>query len=218
MPQLFPRYANTLARASIMTLVLALVGLGLLGYGCVRSSYATGVSTHVDQPIPFSHKHHVSGLGLDCRYCHTSVETSTFAGMPSTHTCMTCHSQVWTDSPTLAPVRDSLSTDTPIAWNRVYELADFVYFDHRVHVAKGVGCTTCHGPIEQMPLVAGASPMRMQWCLECHRSPERFLRPREEVFNVDWIPPANQRELGQRLMREYRIPGHGLDNCSVCHR
>lgn len=218
MPQPFPPYSNTLARASIVALILILAALCLLGYLWVRSSYATGVATHVEQPIPFSHQHHVGGLGLDCRYCHTSVETSSFAGMPSTETCMTCHSQIWRDSPTLAPVRDSLRTETPIAWNRVYELADFVYFDHRSHVAKGVGCTTCHGPIEQMPLLAEANPMHMQWCLDCHRSPERHLRPREEVFNVHWKPPADQTELGRRLMQEYQVPLRGLDNCSVCHR
>ncbi|HEY9857510.1 MAG TPA: cytochrome c3 family protein [Stenomitos sp.] len=218
MSQLFPRYANTLARASIVAVVLGLVGLGVVGYGWVQSSYATGVATHVSQPVPFSHEHHVSGLGLDCRYCHTSVETSSFAGMPSTHTCMTCHSQIWKDSPTLAPVRESLTTGTPIVWNRVYRLADFAYFDHHAHVAKGVGCTTCHGAIERMPLTAAAHPMRMQWCLECHRSPERFLRPREEVFNVRWTPPHDQIEQGRRLMQAYGVPAHGLDNCSVCHR
>jgi hypothetical protein len=170
-----------------------------------------------EQPVPFSHKHHVEGLGIDCRYCHTSVEKSHFAGIPPTETCMTCHSQLWTQAALLEPVRQSLATATPIQWNRVNDLPDFVYFDHSIHVNKGIGCTTCHGPVDQMPLTWKENTLYMKWCLQCHRAPENEIRPRDEVFNVKWQKPDNQEQFGHDLVKEYHVEVSRLTNCSVCH-
>ncbi|MBI5030837.1 MAG: cytochrome c3 family protein [Chloroflexi bacterium] len=216
MPQIFHRSTNTISRVSIFGLVFILAAILLVLWLLVRSEYATGVGVHLDQPVPFSHKHHVGDEGIDCRYCHTTVETAAFAGIPSVEICMNCHSQIWASSPVLAPVRDAFSKNTPMVWNRVYVLPDFVYFDHSIHVQKGVGCATCHGPIEQMPLTAKATSMQMEWCVECHRDPGKYLRPRDQVFKVDYVPPANQAALGQRLIAEYNVKSK-LD-CSVCHR
>jgi hypothetical protein len=208
---------NTVSRASIVGLAL-IVGATALALGVLyRSSFVTQVGLPKDQPVPFSHAHHVAGLGIDCRYCHTSVETSSFAGIPPTETCMTCHSQVWTDTPMLKPVRDSWATGEPLEWVRVNDVPDFVYFNHSIHVAKGVGCATCHGPVDRMPLVWKAETLHMQWCLECHRQPERFIRPRDKVFDMSW-KAENQLELGRRLVSEYDINVEQLTNCSVCHR
>jgi hypothetical protein len=168
--------------------------------------------------VPFSHKHHVSGLGIDCRYCHTAVEQSAFAGIPSTSTCMNCHSQIWTNSPMLEPVRESYRTGRPLRWTRVHNLAEFAYFNHSIHVNKGVGCATCHGPVDQMPLVAQEKSLLMEWCLDCHRNPEQYLRPRDEVFNMSWTAPPNQSELGLELIRKYNVRTEQLTDCSVCHR
>ena len=158
--------------------------------------YTTWVRVPREQPVPFSHKHHVDGLGIDCRYCHTSVETSHYAGMPPTETCMTCHSQLWTQAALLEPVRQSLATGMPIQWNRVNDLPDFVYFDHSIHVNKGIGCATCHGQVDQMPLTWKENTLYMKWCLECHRAPENEIRPRGEVFNMKWQKPENQAAAG----------------------
>jgi hypothetical protein len=185
-------------------------------YGITSSSYVTGAGTAIAQPVPFSHKHHVSGIGLDCRYCHTTVEESSFATIPPTETCMSCHSQIWVNSSMLEPVRASFRTGQPIAWTRVHDLPNFVYFDHSIHVRKGVGCATCHGRVDQMPLIWQVESLQMQWCLECHRAPERFVRPREEVFNMQWRPPGNQLELGKQLVEKYKI--RKLTDCSICHR
>ena len=216
MAQVFGPGANTLARLSLVGSVLGL----LLAFGglelYVRSPYVTQVGVPVEQPIPFSHKHHVADDGIDCRYCHTTVETSAFAGMPATQTCMNCHSQIFSQSPTLAPVRDSFQTGKPIRWNRVYTLPDFVYFDHSIHVQKGVGCSTCHGQVDQMPLTWKAQSLQMGWCLECHQDPAHFVRPREEVFNMAWQPPANQDELGRQLVAAYHV--QSKISCSTCHR
>jgi hypothetical protein len=164
----------------------------------------------------------VGGLGLDCRYCHTSVETSAHAGFPPTHTCMTCHSQIWTNANMLEPVRRSYAENRPLRWNRVYRLPEYVYFNHRIHVAKGVGCATCHGEVDRMPLTAAAQPFYMQQCIECHKQPERFLRPREEVFNLDWHPPTDPKErarLGRTLVERYHLaPTRQLTDCVTCHR
>jgi len=172
----------------------------------------------VDQPVPFSHKHHVKELGIDCRYCHNTVENSAVASVPPTHTCMSCHSQVWTNSPLLEPIRQSYLNGTPVQWNKVYDLPDFVYFNHSIHVQKGIGCTTCHGPIHEMNITYKAQPLSMSWCLDCHRQPEKYIRPREEVFNVNYQPPANQMELGAKLVKQYNIQKGQLTNCSICHR
>jgi hypothetical protein len=167
--------------------------------------------------VPFSHQHHVSGLGIDCRYCHTSVEIAPSAGVPPTETCMTCHSQIWTNAAMLAPVRQSLAENKPLRWRRVYTLPDYVYFDHSIHVAKGVGCTECHGPIGDMPLTWRATDMTMRWCLDCHRNPAPRLRPREAVFNPHWRPTSDTPS-GAQLMAAYRIHPQTLTDCTVCHR
>ncbi|MDX1583789.1 MAG: cytochrome c3 family protein, partial [Thermoanaerobaculia bacterium] len=166
------------------------------------------------QPVPFSHQHHVTGLGLDCRYCHTSVEDSSFAGIPPTQTCMNCHSQIWTNADMLEPVRESWRTNTPLIWNRVHRLADFVRFNHSIHVNNGIGCVSCHGRVDQMPLVQQVEPLTMSWCLDCHRNPEKFIRPQEKVFDTAW-ESDNQKELGERLVDEYGI--RKLQHCSTCH-
>ncbi len=170
------------------------------------------------QPVLFSHKHHVGEVGLDCRYCHVSVEVSSFAGIPPTSTCMTCHSQLFRTVPMLAPVRDSLAWDRSLRWKRVHVLPDFVYFNHGIHVHQGVGCSTCHGPVDRMQLTYRAKPLTMGWCLDCHRAPERYLRPREEVFDMNWRPPRNQLSVGRALAAQYGIKTARLSDCSVCHR
>jgi hypothetical protein len=216
MAQIFHRSANVLAKVSIFGAVFILAGIGWAVGAFVRSPYMTGVGVPIQQPVPFSHKHHVSDVGLDCRYCHTSVEQSSFAGIPPTKTCMNCHAQLFTDVPMLEPVRESYRTGKPMQWVRVHNLADFVYFDHSIHVKKGIGCVTCHGPVDQMPLTWRANTLFMEWCLECHRQPERFVRPREQVFSMDWEPPRDQLALGKKLVSEYKI--QKLTSCSICHR
>jgi hypothetical protein len=216
MAQIFHRSTNVLAKVSIFGAVFMLAGIGWAVAAFVRSPYMTGVGVAIQQPVPFSHKHHVSDVGLDCRYCHTSVEQSSFAGIPPTKTCMNCHAQLFTDAPMLEPVRESYRTGRPMQWVRVHNLADFVYFDHSIHVKKGIGCVTCHGRVDQMPLTWRANTLLMEWCLECHRAPERFVRPREQVFSMDWEPPADQLALGKKLVTEYKI--QKLTSCSTCHR
>jgi hypothetical protein len=216
MAQIFHPSTNTLAKVSILGALIIAGALGAVVTEISSSPYVTRAQDAREQPVPFSHKHHVSGLGIDCRYCHTSVETSAFAGIPPTKTCMTCHSQIWVDSPMLEPVRESFRTDTSLEWTRVHDLADFVYFNHSIHVKKGVGCDTCHGRVDQMPLTWKEETLQMEWCLECHRAPEQFVRPREEVFNYDYVPPVDQLTLGRELVEKYDI--QKLDNCSVCHR
>jgi hypothetical protein len=218
MGQVFHPATNTLARASVFGGALILAALVWFSALYAQSSFLTEAKAPIDQPVPFSHEHHVAGLGIDCRYCHTSVEQSSFAGVPPTETCMTCHSQVWNDAPMLAPVRDSLRTNTPIQWNRIYDLPHFVYFDHSIHVNKGVGCESCHGRVDQMPLTWKAQPLTMSWCLTCHREPERFLRPRDQVFTMGYQPPGDQLAIGRRLKQDYHVDQDRLTNCSTCHR
>jgi hypothetical protein len=200
--------------------VLALVLFaGWLVFALMRSSWATKQNEFVEQPVQFSHAHHVGGMGLDCRYCHTSVEKSAFAGIPPTKTCMNCHSQIWANAPILEPVRASFRDDTNLTWTRVHDLPDFVYFSHQIHVKQGVGCATCHGPVDKMPLMYQASSLLMEWCLDCHRQPEKHLRPRDQVFNMAYAAPPNQLELGRQLKAEYNIASvEHLTSCSVCHR
>jgi Cytochrome c7 and related cytochrome c len=216
MAQLFRRSANTIAQASIAGVVILVLGMGWLIATVSRSSYVTGAGETRPQPVPFSHKHHVGGLGLDCRYCHTSVEESAFAGVPPTKTCMTCHSQIWSTSPMLEPVRASFRNNESLRWTKVHDLPDFVYFNHSIHINKGVGCVTCHGRVDRMPLMWQENSMQMEWCVHCHREPERYVRPREYVFSMDWQPPADQLALGKRLVQEYKI--QKLTDCSTCHR
>ena len=195
-----------------------MAGLGKLGYDFVQSPIMTGVGQAPEQPIPYSHKQHVGELGLDCRYCHSGVEESGSAGIPATETCMGCHAQIATDSAVLEPVRLSWEEERPLEWVRVHNLADYVYFNHGIHVTQGVGCETCHGRVDQMDVVAKVQTLRMDWCLECHRTPEQFIRPREAVFDMGRQPPDNQAELGAQLVADYGIKTEQLADCSICHR
>ena len=216
MAQIFHRSFNVLSKLSIFGGVFILALLGWAWAKFVRSDYVTGAGVVRDQPVPFSHQHHVGGLGIDCRYCHASVETSAFAGMPTSKVCMNCHAQIWADSPMLEPVRTSYRTETSVAWNRVHRLPDFVFFDHSIHVKKGVGCSTCHGRVDEMPLTRQTASLYMEWCLQCHRQPERFVRPPEQVFNMAWEPAPDQLEKGLQLLEAHKIGRH--TDCSTCHR
>lgn len=218
MAQLFHPAATTIARATIFgALAGVAVLLWILGKS-QRSAYLTGESVVREQPVQFSHRHHVGDDGIDCRYCHTAVERSAFAGIPPTSTCMNCHRQIWAQSPMLEPVRESYRTGRPILWTRVYDLPDYVYFNHSIHVRKGVGCSTCHGRVDLMPLVWQAVSLQMEWCLDCHRQPERYLRPIDQVFNMEWEPPMDQIERGRRLAQAYGLPRRELlTSCSICH-
>lgn len=219
MPQIFHRSTNTIARATIFGVVLVLLGAVWLLLNFNRSDYMTGANNYIEQPVQFSHKHHVGDDGIDCRYCHTSVEKAASAGIPSTKICMNCHSQLWNTTEYLEPVRASWKTGKPIKWTRVHDLPDFVYFNHSIHVNNGVGCATCHGRVDHMPLVTQVSSLQMEWCLDCHRQPEKYLRPQSEVFNMAWEPPADQIEQGKRLAKEYNISTVDvLTSCSTCHR
>jgi len=216
MPQIFHRSTNTLSRVSIFgAAFMGAAGLWLI-LEINRSPYVTRAFEAREQPVPFSHAHHVGGIGIDCRYCHTSVDRSTVAGIPPTKTCMNCHSQIWSQSPTLEPVRASFRTDTSLEWTRVHDLPDFVYFNHSAHVNKGIGCSTCHGRVDLMPLTWQERSLQMEWCLECHRQPEKYVRPKAEVYNIAYEPPADQLEQGRKLIREYNI--HTRVSCSTCHR
>ncbi len=218
MAQIFHRSANSTVKVLIISaLILVIVLLGLL-LNINRIYYVNQVNIPKDQPVPFSHKHHVTGMGIDCRYCHNTVETTAFAGIPATETCMSCHAQIWTEAPILEPVRASLRTNTSLQWTRVHDLPDFVYFNHSIHINKGVGCQTCHGQVDQMPLMFKVNSLNMEWCLECHRNPALFLRPRDQVFNMLYTPPANQEALGRQLVAEYHVQTSQLTNCSICHR
>jgi hypothetical protein len=219
MSQVFPKSANAAVRTSLFAVLTLVLFLGWFIFTLMRSSWVTRQAEFVTQPIQFSHAHHVGGVGLDCRYCHTSVEKSSFAGIPPTKTCINCHSQVWSTAPILEPVRASFRDDKPLNWTRVNDLPDFVYFNHQIHVKQGVGCATCHGPVDQMALMYQATSLQMEWCLDCHRAPEKYLRPRSEVFNMAYRAPANQLEVGMALKKEYRVPGiEHMTSCSVCHR
>jgi len=230
--QIFHRSANVISRASIY------VGIFTAAFAlwtCIqiqRSPYVTYAGIARPQPAPFSHQHHVAALGIDCRYCHTSVETSSFAGIPPTKTCMNCHSQIWTNAALLEPVRESFRSGKSLVWNRVNDLPDFVYFDHSIHINKGVGCNTCHGPVDRMPLMYNYASLQMEWCIECHRAPEKNLRPREQVFNMRYLQPTrdlpvvadgqtftDQLSLGKHLVKEYKLRSvMDITSCSTCHR
>jgi hypothetical protein len=214
--QLFHRSSNSIAKISIVTVVLLLGGVVWAAYKIDQGSFITMVGVPREQPVPFSHKHHVTDDGIDCRYCHTSVEVSAVAGVPPTETCMSCHSQIWANAEMLEPVRASFRTGQSLEWTRVHDLPDFVFFNHSIHVNKGIGCATCHGRVDQMPLMYKENTLYMQWCVECHRAPERYVRPRDQVFNMAYRPPEDQMELGRRLVAEYKI--QKLTDCYTCHR
>ena len=233
MAQIFHRSANTISRLSIIA-VLAVVSLLLFAaLEIQRSPYTTYEGIAHAQPVPFSHQHHNAGLGIDCRYCHTSVEVSSYAGIPPTKTCMNCHSQIWTNAPMLEPVRESYRTGKSLVWTRVNDLPDYVYFNHSIHVNKGVGCYSCHGPVNKMPLTYAAASLQMEWCLNCHRAPEKFLRPRDQVFNMNYQQPSDlhpvaladgskfteQIALGSELKKRYRVRTvEDITSCNTCHR
>jgi hypothetical protein len=237
MAQIFQRSTNVIAKVSILGAVFIIAAVTWVFGALNRSPYVTQVNVVRDQPAPFSHKHHVSQLGIDCRYCHTSVEESEFAGIPPTETCMTCHSQIHSTSAMLEPVRASWRTNQPIPWTRVHDLPDFAYFDHSIHLKKGIGCVTCHGPVDQMPLMWAENTLHMEWCLRCHREPEQFVRPRQFVFDSRSLEeiaaspefqelvrrefpgpnrPVTVTALRQQLVKKYNI--QKLTDCSVCHR
>jgi Cytochrome c7 and related cytochrome c/Class III cytochrome C family len=216
MAQVFHHSTNLISRLTVYGFFLLVILGGFVPYLIDRSPYVTEANVPKVQPVPFSHRHHTAELGIDCRYCHTSVEESSFAGLPPTETCMTCHSQIWRNSPMLEPVHQSFLQNQSIKWVRVNALPGFVYFDHSIHIAKGIGCTTCHGPIGTMPLTWAENSLKMSWCLDCHRHPENNVRPKDQVFSLSYQPPANQAELGKRLVKEYKI--YSLTDCYTCHR
>ncbi len=219
MSQLFPRHTNVYSRLSILAVVAFLGFLGLVVAILHMSGYNTGQGNFVEQPVQFSHAHHVGGMGIDCRYCHTSVEESAFANIPPTKTCMNCHSQIWANAPILEPVRASFRDNKPLNWTRVNDLPDFVYFNHSIHVKQGIGCDTCHGPVDRMPLMYQEASLQMSWCVDCHRDPAKHVRPRDQVFNMRWTRPPDDPGMGARLVKEYGIAGvEQLTSCSTCHR
>lgn len=216
MAQIFHPSTNTFSKVSIFGAVFFFGTLLWAWDAFNRSAYMTQVGVARDQPVPFSHRHHVDDLGIDCRYCHTSVEESRFAGIPSSKTCMTCHSQLFATEAMLEPVRESYRTDRSIEWTRVHDLPDFAYFDHSIHLAKGIGCSTCHGRVDHMPLTWAVNTLQMSWCLECHREPERFIRPKEHLFDMEWEPGPDQIAQGLELLNEYGV--RSQTHCSTCHR
>jgi Cytochrome c7 and related cytochrome c len=230
--QIFHRSTNTISRATIYGAVFLVAALLWAVLELQRSPYITYAKVVRPQPVPFSHQHHVGGLGIDCRYCHTSVENSKFAGIPPTKTCINCHSQIWTGAALLEPVRESFRTGKSLVWTRVNDLPDFVYFDHSIHINKGVGCNTCHGPVDRMPLMFNYASLQMEWCLDCHRAPEKNLRPRDQVFNMRYEPPSREKpvaldgkiytdqlSLGKDLVRDYKLRTVAdITSCSTCHR
>jgi len=230
--QIFHRSTNTISRATIFGAVFVVGVLLWVAINFQRSPYVTYAGVARPQPAPFSHQHHVAALGIDCRYCHTSVEKLCFAGIPPTKTCMNCHAQIWTGAPMLEPVRNSFKTGESLVWNRVNDLPDYVYFDHSIHINKGVGCNTCHGEVDRMPLMYNQASLQMEWCLDCHRAPEKNLRPREQVFNMRYQQPSkdvpvkfdgkeyvDQLTLGQDLATKYRLRSEmDITSCSTCHR
>ncbi|MGH9574132.1 MAG: cytochrome c3 family protein [Candidatus Acidiferrales bacterium] len=230
--QIFHRSTNLISRFTIFGGIVFVAFLGWALYTIALSSWYTRQNYTEQQPVPFSHRHHVGELGIDCRYCHVTVEKSSFAGIPPTQTCMTCHSQIWTNASMLEPVRTSYRTNTSLNWVRVNALPEFVYFDHSIHINKGIGCTTCHGPMGDMPLTYRAGTLYMSWCLDCHRQPEKNLRPKSEVFNAFYQQPSrnnpvtyngatytDQLTLGRKLLTDYKIHDERfMQSCSTCHR
>ena len=218
MAQIFDRSSNALARMSLILTGLIVIALGVTLDSLQRSPWVTRQGQRPDQPVPFSHRHHAEQLGIDCRYCHSSVEKSSFAGVPDTETCMTCHSQLFTSAPLLAPVRRSLAMDAPLRWNRVNKVPDFVFFNHSIHVDNGIGCASCHGPVNEMTMTWKSKTLYMKWCLDCHRQPEKFIRPRGEAFDMHWRTPANQTDEGRKLVAAYHVNTTLLTDCGTCHR
>jgi hypothetical protein len=219
MAQYFSRNADTFFRIVLFGGVLAVVTVAAASYLIVRSHYETVQDVPREQPVPFSHKHHVGALGIDCRYCHTTVEYSSFANIPPTKLCMNCHSEMWAASPALEPVRESYRSGKSIEWTRVNDLPGYVYFNHSIHVHKGIGCADCHGRVDRMALTWQAAPLTMEWCLSCHRNVAAHIRPRDQVFSMTYTQPGNQAQLGEQLVKEYDVRSSGeLTSCEICHR
>jgi hypothetical protein len=217
MPQIFPPNANAFAKSALIVGVV-FVGLLIVALPIYARTMNNAVRVPVAQPVAFPHNLHTAELGIDCRYCHTSVEVAASANVPATETCMTCHSQIRVGDPQLALVADSWASGRPIEWNRVHDLPDFVFFDHSAHINQGVGCSTCHGRIDQMSGIWKNQTLTMGWCLDCHWAPERYVRPRSEVFNMAYVPPTDQLTLGHELIAAYHIDTLLLPQCSACHR
>ena len=193
MAQIFDRSSNALARASLVLTGLIVIVLGVTLDQLQRSPWVTRQGQRADQPIPFSHKYHVMGLGVQCQYCHITVEKSSYAGIPPTKTCINCHAQIWTNANLLEPVRTSWMTGKSIPWIKIHDLPDYVYFNHEIHVNKGLGCSTCHGRVDQMPLMYAQNTLQMEWCLDCHRNPSKNLRPTGEIYNMAWTSPSEDK-------------------------
>jgi Cytochrome c7 and related cytochrome c len=193
MAQIFDRSSNALARMSLILTGLIVIALGVTLDSLQRSPWVTRQGQRPDQPVPFSHKHHVEGLGLQCQYCHVSVEKSSYAGIPPTKTCINCHAQIWTNAALLEPVRHSWATGESIVWTKVHDLPDYVYFNHSIHVNKGLGCASCHGRVNQMPLMYQQNTLQMEWCLNCHRDPAKNLRPASQIYNMAWEGPTSEK-------------------------
>ena len=193
MAQIFDRSSNALARMSLVLTGLIVIALGVTLDSLQRSPWVTRQGQRPDQPVPFSHKHHVQGLGLQCQYCHVTVEKSSYAGIPPTKTCMNCHAQIWTNAALLEPVRHSWATGDSLVWTKVHDLPDYVYFNHSIHVNKGLGCSSCHGRVDLMPLMYQQNTLQMEWCLNCHRDPAKNLRPASQVYNMAWEGPTQEK-------------------------
>jgi hypothetical protein len=217
MAAIFGPGADIAMKVALGAAALGLLALAGAGWAQPMTDYATQRNAAPPQPVPFSHQHHAGSLGIDCRYCHGTVETAASAGMPPSYTCMTCHSQLWTSAPMLAPVRQSLAEHKPLRWRRVYDLPDYVFFNHSIHVAKGVGCSECHGRIDEMRLTAKAASLRMSWCLSCHRDPGPHLRPADKVFDMAW-QRTPETPSPDALVAAYHIDAKKLVDCSICHR
>lgn len=214
---LFAPRANTVFRVVLLALVLCAVSVGYGAWQYYHSPYWNRIGFAPSQPVLFSHRHHAGELRIDCRYCHTSVESSSFAGLPSTQICLSCHSQIFTDTTMLRPIVLSGAENRPIAWNRVTQLPNHVYFNHSIHVAKGVACTECHGDVGNLALMAKRQPLTMRWCLDCHRDPAPRLQPHEALFSPHPSRVARSAAESRRLMRAYHVESEHLTNCSTCH-
>jgi hypothetical protein len=218
MTQIFSPAADTWLRLFLLAGLALTAGGLVMVVGVARSDYVTSSNFRPSQPVPFSHRHHAGELGIDCRYCHSSVEDGPHAGLPPTATCMTCHSQIWTNASMLAPVRGSLAENKPLSWTRVAKLPDYVFFRHDVHIAKGVGCETCHGRIDEMALTYRAKAFTMQFCLDCHRDPAPNLRPANAITAMGWKPEGDARAAGEAIAAREHIRVGELTHCYVCHR
>ncbi len=211
----FPQWTNTIRPVATALLAGGLIYVIFLAvYG--GSGRTTNAGYQPVQPVPFSHALHAGELGMDCRYCHNTVERASVAAVPPTQTCMNCHGQIRAQAPTLLPVRESHATGLPVPWIRVHDLPDYAYFDHSVHLSRGIGCVSCHGRVDKMEVVYQAEPLTMGWCLDCHRNPERHLRPVEMVTRMDYAPNEPQEIIGARLREAHAI--QPPTDCSACHR